>query len=39
MDKMVLRVPCDSVIQREAVRVIDFGIQFRGMLSPGKIFI
>jgi len=39
MDKMVLRVPCDSVIQREAVRIIDSSIQFRGMLSPAKIFM
>jgi len=39
MDKMVLRVSCGTVIRHEAVRIIDSSIQFRGMLSPGKIFM
>ena len=39
MDKMFLRVSCDTVIRHEAVRITDSSIQFKGMLSPGKIFM
>lgn len=37
MDKRVLRVPCDSPIQHEAVRIIDSIIQSRGMMSLTKL--